>query len=287
MKNETPEKTRETVEKAYAEAISGTSGSCCTTSCCGPTNAPIADQIGYSKAELDLVPIEAASSSFGCGNPLAFADVEEGQTVVDLGSGAGLDLLLAAKAVGPEGRVIGIDMTDDMIETARVNIAKAGATNVEIRKGIIEEMPVSSGSVDWVISNCVINLSPEKDRVFAEIARVLKPGGIMQISDVVVQDLPDWARERQDLFTACVGGAIDEEEYIQGLRDAGLTDVEVTERLHFSASQISGFLDGQALPLTAEDRAALSGEEAKHIAEGLADKVWSAKIRATKPVRVD
>ncbi len=283
MKNQNPETTRETVAKAYAGAISAASGSCCAPSSCGPSSKAIANQIGYSSAELDLVPTEVATSSFGCGNPLAFADVGEGQTVIDLGSGAGLDLLLAAEAVGPEGQVIGIDMTDAMIETARANISKAGVSNVEIRQGLIEEMPVEAASVDWLISNCVINLSPEKERVFAEIIRVLKPGGTMQISDVVVKDLPDWVRERQDLFTACVGGAISEEEYLQGLREAGLENVEVKERLVFSAAQIRGFLEGESLPKTADKPAALSADAAQHIAETLADKVWSAKIRATKP----
>jgi SAM-dependent methyltransferase len=284
VKTHNPESTRKIVERAYAEAISGTSDSnCATSSCCGSTAEPIANQIGYSKAELDQVAGEVATSSFGCGNPLAFADVEKGQTVIDLGSGAGLDLLLAAESVGPEGRVIGIDMTDAMIETARANITRAGVSNVEIRKGIIEEMPVESGSVDWVISNCVINLSPEKERVFAEIARVLKPGGTMQISDIVMEDAPDWVRERQDLFTSCVGGAISEDQYLQGLRDAGLVNVEVIERVTFGAEQILGFLDSEALPITAADRAALSPDMVKHTAETLAHKVWSAKIRAKKP----
>jgi len=283
MSDPKPETVRKTVETAYAEAITEATDSCCSPSCCGPSALPIVNQIGYTKTELDLVSIDVASSSFGCGNPLAFAEVEQGQTVIDLGSGAGLDLLLAASAVGPDGRVIGIDMTDAMIETARANIAKAGVTNVEIRKGIIEQMPVEDGSVDWVISNCVINLSPEKHKVFAEIARVLKPGGTMQVSDVVVQDLPEWARQSQSLFTSCIGGAVSEEEYLQGLRDAGLVDVEVIERTVFGPAQISGFLEGDSLPMTAEERAALSPENVRNIAESLADKVWSAKIRATKP----
>jgi ubiquinone/menaquinone biosynthesis C-methylase UbiE len=276
MTTERHDNVRREVEKAYTEAITRTSDSCCTTNCCTPASAtPAAEQMGYSKAELDEVPDEAASSSFGCGNPLAFAGVEQGQTVVDLGSGAGLDLLLASRSVGPTGRVIGIDMTDAMIETARANIAKAGVTNVEVRKGIIEDMPVDDESVDWVISNCVINLSPEKDRVFAEISRVLKPGGTMQVSDIVAEDLPEWARGRTDLFTACVGGAISEAEYLEGLRAAGLGDVEVTERVILDTAQIRAVLESQELSV------AVGGSE--RIVDSLAGKIASVKVRASKP----
>jgi arsenite methyltransferase len=278
MTRQQPDNLRSEVEKAYTEAITRTSDSCCTTGCCTPAGATTtAEKIGYSKNELDEVPDEAASSSFGCGNPLAFAGVEEGQTVVDLGSGAGLDLLLAAGSVGPSGKVIGIDMTDAMIETARANIERAGATNVEVRKGIIEDMPVDDDSVDWVISNCVINLSPEKDRVFSEIHRVLRPGGTMQVSDVVTEDLPQWARDRTDLFTACVGGAISEAEYLEGIRAAGLVDAEVTERVVLGAAQIRAFVDSQELPV------ALGGSE--QIVESLAGKVASVKVRASKPTK--
>jgi arsenite methyltransferase len=283
MSNQTSKDVRKTVQKAYAEAITRTSDSCCSTSCCGPSTEPIISQIGYSKTDLGSLSLEVAPTSFGCGNPLAFADVAKGQTVVDLGSGAGLDLLLAAEAVGLEGHVIGIDMTDAMIETARANIEKAGVQHVEVRKGIIEDLPVDDGQADWVISNCVINLSPEKHRVFAEIHRVLRSGGTMQVSDIVVEDLPEWARSRRDLFTACIGGAVSESEYIQGLEDAGLVDVAVTERLVYDADQIVAFLGSQELPVTADDRAALTPEAAATMARSLAGKVWSSKIRARKP----
>ena len=285
MSTEQPENVRNTVERAYTEAINRASDSCCATSCCTSSTTPVAGQIGYSETELEGVPAEAATSSFGCGNPLAFADVEPGQTVVDLGSGAGLDLLLAAKAVGPKGHVIGIDMTDAMIETARSNIAKAGAGNVEVRKGIIEEMPVDDGSIDWVISNCVINLSPEKDRVFTEIFRVLKPGGTMQVSDVVVEDLPEWARDRADILTGCIGGAISEVEYSNGLRAAGLEDVEVIERVVFDAGTIKSFLESQDLPANTGEVGAQSPAEVERTARSLAGKIWSAKIRARKPAQ--
>lgn len=286
MSNQASKEVRNTVSKAYSEAITQTPSSCCAPSCCSASDTSSAERIGYSRAELEIVPSQAASSSFGCGNPLAFADVKPGQTVLDLGSGAGLDLLLAASTVGHEGKVIGIDMTDAMIETANQNIAAAGVTNVEVRKGIIEELPVADESVDWVISNCVINLSPEKERVFAEIFRVLKPGGIMQVSDIVSQDLPQWVRERSDLFTSCVGGAISEAEYLDGLRQAGLGDPEVRERVVYEAAQIRAFLDSDELPLTGSDGQALSPDQLDQIAGALDGKVWSAKIRARKPEAV-
>ena len=172
MNDGKPDEIRRNVEKAYAGAIRSTEVSCCAPNCCAPENPLLTLETGYSPRELKVVGKEAAGS-FGCGNPLAFAEVRPGQTVVDLGSGAGLDLLLAAERVGPTGRVIGVDMTDAMIERARANIAEAGVGNVEVREGLIEEMPLPDASADWVISNCVINLSPEKERVFAEIARVL------------------------------------------------------------------------------------------------------------------
>jgi len=283
MSNQSHEEVRKTVSDAYASAITETPSSCCAPSCCSAPDTSAAERIGYSKAELGVIPSQAASSSFGCGNPLAFADVEPGQTVVDLGSGAGLDLLLAANKVGPEGKVIGIDMTDAMIETANRNIAAAGLSNVEVRKGIIEELPVADESVDWVISNCVINLSPEKERVFAEIFRVLKPGGTMQVSDIVAQDLPQWVRERSDLFTSCVGGAISEAEYLDGLRRVGLGAPEVRERVVYDAAQIEAFLQSEELPVFGSESQTLTPDQVKQIAQSLAGKVWSAKIRARKP----
>jgi len=230
------EKIRKQVEEAYAEKI--TEG----TSCCGggaPATSSVAALAGY-ESELKQ-HAEAGASSFGCGNPLAFAGVKPGETVLDLGSGAGLDMLIAAERVGPTGHVIGVDMTDAMIEKARENLAREGVEQAEVRKGIIEQLPVDDGSVDWVISNCVINLSPEKARVFGELHRTLKPGGRFSVSDMVVHDLPDWARELAASYAACIGGAISEAEYVEGLRAAGLTDVEVTDRLVYTAEQLASF----------------------------------------------
>jgi len=234
------EQIRKQVEDAYAGMVKA------KTSCCGPTSgcdgsSSVASLAGYEQ-ELNAHP-EAGASSFGCGNPLAFAGVQQGETVLDLGSGAGFDLLIAAQNVGKSGRVIGVDMTDAMIETARKNLERAGADNVEVRKGIIEKLPVEDDSVDWVISNCVINLSPEKERVFAEIARVLKPGGRISVSDMVVNELPQWARDMGAAYSACIGGAVSEAEYISGLESAGLTDVKVTDRMVYTDEQLASFAD--------------------------------------------
>jgi len=177
-------KIREEVKKTYAEAISRKSPSCCGNceeTCCSTKEK----DIGYSEDELNNLLADSTITSFGCGNPLAYSEVREGDIVLDLGPGAGLDLLIAARKVGPSGQVIGVDMTEEMISKAEKNIKAAGVKNVVVRKGLIEDLPVKSSSVDWVISNCVINLSPEKEKVFSEINRVLKPGGRMVVSDMV------------------------------------------------------------------------------------------------------
>ena len=240
---------------------------------------------GYRKNELASLPEDAVVSSFGCGNPLAFSGVKKGETVLDLGSGAGIDLLIAAKKVGPKGRVIGVDMTDEMIARARKNIAEAGAKNVEVRKGIIEKLPVESGTVDWVISNCVINLSPEKRKVFAEIARVLKPGGRMSVSDIVVQDLPAWVRQSAAMYSSCVAGAVSEKEYLAGLRKAGLSDVKVVDRFVYDVAQMAALVEsvvpGSGCGCccgTDIDKSVVT-----KAATELKGKVWSAKVVARKP----
>jgi arsenite methyltransferase len=235
------EQIREMVSTAYGKAISSTAGGC---GCgCKPQkeNGSIIGMAGYEKSDIIALDSDAAASSFGCGNPLAFSGVKEGDTVLDLGSGAGFDLIIAAKKVGPNGRVIGVDMTEAMIAKAKENIKAEGLTNVEVRYGLIEQLPVESASVDWVISNCVINLSPEKSRVFSEIQRVLKPGGQMLVSDIVAKNLPDWLQQNDQIYSACVGGAISEEDYLAGLREAGLNNVEVRNRFVYDASQIKAF----------------------------------------------
>ncbi|MEO1369470.1 MAG: methyltransferase domain-containing protein, partial [Acidobacteriota bacterium] len=206
------------VADAYTAAIGRVSGG---SGCCSPQPVGVAAATaGYGEA-LDTVPDDVAASSFGCGNPLAVEGVADGQTVLDLGSGAGLDLMLAARRVGPTGRVIGVDMTDAMIEVATRNLEEAGITWAEVRRGVIEELPVDDGSVDWVISNCVINLSPQKATVFGEIARVLAPGGRFSVSDIVAEDLPAEIVGHAAAHAACIAGAISEADYVAGLEAAG------------------------------------------------------------------
>jgi SAM-dependent methyltransferase len=182
----------------------------------------------YDDAQAGAVPVEAMLASLGCGNPTALAELNEGETVLDLGSGGGIDVLLSARRVGPTGRAIGVDMTDEMLALARKNAAEAGATNVEFRKGTIESLPLADSSVDVVISNCVINLASDKQAVFREIARVLRPGGRMGVSDVVADDLltPEQRAERGS-YVGCIAGALSFREFRTGLAAAGLTDVEV------------------------------------------------------------
>ncbi len=229
------------VRDQYTAALQRAQAKAGGAGCCGPIPCGTAAQFARYEGELDAHP-EAAAASFGCGNPLSFAEVQPGQTVVDLGSGAGFDLLLAADKVGPEGRVIGIDMTDAMIETARANAAKAGAQQVQVRKGHIEQMPIAAAQADWIISNCVINLSPDKAKVFAEMARVAKPGGQFRVSDIVARDLPAWVKSDELAYAACVAGAIDEAAYLQGLRDAGFEEVQVVARHVYAAADVQALI---------------------------------------------
>ena len=221
----TVDQIRKNVSDAYTRAVRQGTG------CCGPKG--VAARLAGYGAEAADVP-EALADSFGCGNPVAFSDVGAGDTVLDLGSGAGLDLLLAAEKVGPSGRVIGVDMTDAMIERARGNAARAGAVHVDVRKGHIEDLPVEPGSVDWVISNCVINLSPDKPAVFREAHRVLKPGGRLVVSDIVTEgELPEAVRNDAALYCACVGGATSKERYLEAIRAAGFARFELLKEVPY------------------------------------------------------
>ncbi len=227
---------RDLVREAYTRAIKGVDSGCCGGASPEATLAEAAAgccATDYDAKDTEAHP-EAAGASFGCGNPLAMADVRLGETVLDLGAGAGFDLLVAADRVGPSGQVIGVDMTEAMIEVAQRNVARAGvADRVDVREGLIESLPVDDASVDHVISNCVINLSPDKPAVFAEIARVLKPGGRFSVADVVAEDLSDELRASVEAFTGCIAGAIGEQEYLEGLRAAGLEDVKVVDRVRY------------------------------------------------------
>ncbi len=220
-------------ERYAAFATAGTS--CCgpaPTSCCGSTET-VAQSLGYESIDLDLLP-EGANLGLGCGAPLQHLELAEGETVVDLGSGAGIDALIAGRAVGPRGRVIGVDMTPEMLEAARANATRSGADHVEFREGRLEQLPVDDAIVDAITSNCVINLVPDKSVVFAEIARVLRPGGRMVVSDIVLDgDLPDAVQKNVMAYVGCVSGAQRRQVYFDLLADAGLGDVEILKDVDF------------------------------------------------------
>jgi SAM-dependent methyltransferase len=237
---------REQVRARYAAAATAVStgqgcgcggSSAAVEGCCSPTDsagccAPAEESFGsrlYSAGEQGELPVEAVLASLGCGNPVAVADLREGERVLDLGSGGGIDVLLSARRVGPAGRAYGVDMTDEMLALARENAAKAGVGNVEFRKGTIEAIPLPAESVDVVISNCVINLSVDKPAVLAEMFRVLGPGGRIGISDVVAEDgLSPADRAARGSYVGCIAGALSRGEYLDGLAAAGFTDASVT-----------------------------------------------------------
>ena len=229
------EAVRETVRARYAEQalrVTNASGACCAPSCCGGEGAvdPITSDL-YTQDEATAVPFQALQASLGCGNPTALAELQPGETVLDLGSGGGIDVLLSAKRVGPTGFAYGLDMTDEMLALAEQNKVAAGAENVQFLKGQIEAIPLPDQAVDVIISNCVINLAADKGQVLREAFRVLRPGGRVAVSDVVAQgELPDDLRRDMGAWAGCVAGALEEQEYRQLLTDAGFTaiDVEVT-----------------------------------------------------------
>jgi len=237
------EEIQKVVRERYGKIATQSGSSCCcgpkstSSSCCGGnTNlaSAIGKKIGYSDEEISVVP-EGANLGLGCGNPVALATLKEGETVLDLGSGAGFDCFLASSKVGPKGRVIGIDMTAEMLDKARENAKKGGYTNVEFRLGEIENLPVADNSVDAIISNCVINLSSDKQRVFDEAFRVLKPGGRLMVSDIVVlKDLPENILNSTDAYTGCVAGAIKKEDYLAAIEKAGFEAVKVVDETSFS-----------------------------------------------------
>ena len=236
MTTDNAEQIKTTVREHYAALVK--SGE----PCCSPSNScnteiidgESANQNGYTNAQLSSIPSDAVDNSFGCGNPLMYADICEGDVVLDLGSGAGIDVLLAAKLVGTSGRVIGIDMTPEMIEKAQKNAEEADAKNVEFRLGEIESTPVEDESVDWVISNCVINLAPDKDSVFREAHRVLKPGGKLLVSDIVANHLPKWVRSTLSNWANCISGALPEDQYLDSIRRAGLAEIQVFSKAAYA-----------------------------------------------------
>ena len=260
---------------AIAAAISESSPSA-ADGCCGPTACcgdPITANL-YSDADTSTLPPEAVAASLGCGNPTALVALEPGQTVLDLGSGGGIDVLLSARRVGPTGKVYGLDMTDEMLGLARENQRKAGATNVEFLKGSIEAIPLPDNCIDVVISNCVINLSSDKDAVLREAFRVLKPGGRFAVSDVVVRGaVPAEIRRSVELWVGCVAGALEEAEYRSKLGAAGFADVDVEPWRVYDLKDAREFLDRE-------------GIAAATIAPYVDGKFMSAFIRARKPAAV-
>jgi arsenite methyltransferase len=233
MSTETADELREQVRRRYAQAArsvtEGSAGSCGSGSCCENDPPGAFGEVRYSEGERGEVPDAAALASLGCGNPTAVADLNEGEVVLDLGSGGGIDVILSAKRVGPTGTAYGLDMTDEMLALAQANARHAGVTNVHFLKGLIEAIPLPADSIDVVISNCVVNLSTDKPAVLTEMARVLKPGGRIGITDVVAEDrlTPEERLERGD-FAGCITGALSIGEYQAGLSAAGFEDVSVT-----------------------------------------------------------
>jgi len=261
-------------EKYGAIAASVSRTSTANVGCCGGRAScgtdPVTSNL-YSAAEAGALPAEAVAASLGCGNPTALAALEPGQTVLDLGSGGGIDVLLSAKRVGPTGKAYGLDMTDEMLALARENQRKAGATNVEFLKGTIEAIPLPAASVDVIISNCVINLSSDKDAVLREAFRVLKPGGRLAVSDVIVRgEVPADIRRSMELWVGCIAGALDQDDYASKLRAAGFADVEVEPWRVYQVEDARAFL-------------AESGVDVDRLAPEVDGRFASAFIRARKP----
>jgi SAM-dependent methyltransferase len=262
------------VQDAVREKYGEIARSVGKSGCCGPSSCGCGDPITsdlYSDAETAGLPGEAVAVSLGCGNPTALIDLKPGETVLDLGSGGGIDVLLSAKRVGPTGKVYGVDLTDEMLALARENQRKAGATNVEFLKGAIEAVPLPDHSVDVIISNCVINLSVDKDAVLREAFRVLKPGGRFAVSDVVIRgEVPPEVRRGMELWTGCVAGALGEAEYADKLRAAGFVDVDVDPWRIYQLEDARTFL-------------AETGLDVEQVAAQVDGRVASAFIRARKP----
>jgi arsenite methyltransferase len=273
---------RATVQARYGAiaertANGETAASCCgsgegSSGCCGATTEswdPITSDL-YEAGQTAGIPAEALLASLGCGNPTALADLREGETVLDLGSGGGIDVLLSAKRVGPTGKAYGLDMTDEMLALALANKAKAGVTNVEFLKGHIESIPLPSNSVDVIISNCVINLSGDKRKVLAESFRVLKPGGRFAVSDIVTRgEMPAEVRRNMELWSGCVAGALDEQEFVGLLREVGFDEPSIEPTRVYSAEDAAALVHGTGLD--------------PEIGKQLDGKFLSGFVRATKP----
>lgn len=265
---------KEIVKEKYGQAalrVNAGGSSCCGAGaaldgCCDPITSNL-----YDAAQTGELPQEAVLASLGCGNPTALAQLNPGETVLDLGSGGGIDVLLSAKRVGPSGKAYGLDMTDDMLALARENQRKAGVNNVEFLKGEIENIPLSDNSVDVIISNCVINLSADKDKVLREAPRVLKPGGRFAVSDVVVRgEVPNEVRKSMELWVGCVAGALEEMDYVKRLAKAGFDAIDIEPTRVYSIEDARQFLTGEGVDVDA-------------VAPQVEGKFMSAFVRAKKP----
>src|SRR3984885_2319606 len=254
---------------SIARSVTESSASACcdpAMRCCDPITKDL-----YADAEKDALPEKAVLASLGCGNPTALIELKPGETVLDLGSGGGIDVLLSAKRVGPTGKAYGLDMTDEMLALARENQRKAGASNVEFLKGTIEAIPLPDASVDVVISNCVINLSSDKDAVLREAFRVLKPGGRFAVSDVVVRgEVPAAVRKSMELWVGCIAGALSEDEFLRLLSEAGFVDASIEPTRVYEFEDAKVFLSG-------------SGLDADAVAREVSGRIMSAFVRARKP----
>ena len=266
-----------TVREKYGDAArrvsSGGTASCCATTCCGGTDEasdPITTNL-YSGAETAALPKEAVLASLGCGNPMALAQLHQGEVVLDLGSGGGIDVLLSARRVGPSGKAYGLDMTDEMLDLARENQRKARVENVEFLKGEIEAIPLPDNSVDVIISNCVINLSTDKGQVVREAFRVLKPGGRFAVSDVVIRgELPAEVRRSMELWIGCVAGALTEQQYQERLSEAGFEAIGIEPTRVYEFEDAKAFLGG-------------GGLDVERLARDVEGRVMGAFVRASKP----
>jgi SAM-dependent methyltransferase len=264
---------QEVVKEKYGQAalrvVRGKSSCCCGASaqaCSDPITSDL-----YPSADASQVPVDALRASFGCGNPTALAELKPGETVLDLGSGGGIDVLLSARRVGPTGKAYGLDMTDEMLVLARENQRQSGLSNVEFLKGEIENIPLPDNSVDVIVSNCVINLSADKDRVLAEAFRVLRPGGRFAVSDIVVRgEIPPEIRRNVELWAGCVAGALEESEYRAKLAAAGFEEIGVQPTRIYGAQDARGLLAAEGFDFAA-------------IAPQIEGKFMSAFVRARKP----
>ncbi len=267
------------VRQGYTE-VAKSNRSCCAPkdSCgCTLTGEKISQNIGYSDDDIRVVP-GGANLGLGCGNPVALASLKKGETVLDLGSGAGFDCFLAAQRVGKRGKVIGIDMTPEMVKKARANAKKGDYNHVEFRLGEIENLPVANNSIDVIISNCVINLSPDKKKVFKEAFRVLKPGGRLMVSDLVLEtELPDFIKNSVETYVGCLSGAIIKESYLKYIKETGFSHIKVIDETHFPVEDMLNDVTAKAVI----ENLKMKPEKIKEVAKS----VVSIKIAAIKPAR--